>query len=120
MEDNGSDTNLPWEIEGVSEEVQHAAAAAAAEDGVALGAWLSRAVSQGPMVAAGYDDSPRSIEAPSDASLDALRHYIGDRLEQSDARILALAGSLTEIVTQVVETLEPDDTASPPDAQSAL
>ena len=87
---NDSKADLPWSIKGVTADARARAKAAAKRDGLTMGAWLSQAIE-------GSDGAPpaadvEALVTPAD---------IEARLDALEARMVAFAGPLHEVIAQL-------------------
>jgi hypothetical protein len=120
MKSADTKSNIPWSVKGVSKEAREAAKKAAAEQGVTMGEWLTRAIrsKDHAPVEAGPEDTPEPVisspaPAPTisepldgDDSAAHLRRGITERIEHSEQRILAVVAPLQEIIQQMALRIE--------------
>jgi hypothetical protein len=130
MKDPNDKSHMPWSVKGVSKAAREAAKAAAAEQGVTMGEWLSKAIKSSDQTpepddntaGASLDTAPAGIERVRDlASPDRLKTDITASIAQSETRILAMVEPLQDIIHQLssrIEALEQRPLSNPQDPTS--
>jgi hypothetical protein len=130
MKDPNDKSHMPWSVKGVSKAAREAAKVAAAEQGVTMGEWLSKAIKSsdytpepGAITAgANLGTAPVRIEGVRDlASPERLKTDITVSIAESETRILAMVEPLQDIIHQLssrIEALEQRPLPSPQDPTS--
>lgn len=99
---------LPWSLKGVSPEAREIAKKAAAQQGITIGEWVSRAIRDvGPDQQAGTlpDDAPASgetsLSAFAEMDGDAVRDAVRARIYDSEERVAHMVGPLQDIIERL-------------------
>lgn len=103
---------LPWSLKGVSPEAREIAKKAAAQHGMTIGEWVSRAIrdvgpDQEPATAPGnvtaLDEAPLTGGAETDG--DVVRDAVRKRIYESEERVAHMVGPLQEIIERLSRRL---------------
>ena len=129
---------LPWSLKGVSPEAREIAKKAAAQQGITIGEWVSRAIRDvGPDQASGtppeasQTDSSQTSDAISspvspEMDEDAVREAVRARIYDSEERVAHMVGPLQDIIERLsrrmsrIEEIEEkvEDSPAPPVEQT--
>lgn len=103
---------LPWSLKGVSPEAREIAKKAAAQQGITIGEWVSRAIRD---VSPGShsDGQPEDVSALAEESLsraagmtaEEIREAIRARIYESEERVAHMVAPLQDIVEQLSRRL---------------
>lgn len=103
---------LPWSLKGVSPEAREIAKKAAAQQGITIGEWVSRAIRDvGPDQESGSapEVGPAATEvSPSGSSemdVEAVREAVRARIYDSEERVAHMVGPLQEIIERLSRRL---------------
>lgn len=119
MADTDPKKDMPWSVKGVSKEAREVVKKAAAEQGVTMGEWLSRAI-RADLEQTGESNSdiveatpavPTGPAEPSEATgprdvEERLRRGIAAKIAESESRILNVVEPLQEIIQQMAVRIE--------------
>jgi hypothetical protein len=125
MKDPNDKSHMPWSVKGVSKAAREAAKAAAAEQGVTMGEWLSKAIKSSDRTPdpenntadASLGSAPAQIEGVQDLPTpERLRSDIAASIVASETRILAMVEPLQDIIHQLSSRIEALEQRPPPHA----
>lgn len=103
---------LPWSLKGVSPEAREIAKKAAAQQGMTIGEWVSRAIrdvgpdqepATVPESAPALGEGPLSGGAETDG--DTVRDAVRTRIYESEERVAHMVGPLQEIIERLSRRL---------------
>jgi hypothetical protein len=103
---------LPWSLKGVSPEAREIAKKAAAQQGMTIGEWVSRAIRDVgpeqepetvPETVPVQDEAPLSGGAETDA--ETVREAVRTRIYESEERVAHMVGPLQEIIERLSRRL---------------
>ena len=103
---------LPWSLKGVSPEAREIAKKAAAQQGMTIGEWVSRAIRDVgpeqepetvPESVPVQDEAPLSGGAETDA--ETVREAVRTRIYESEERVAHMVGPLQEIIERLSRRL---------------
>ncbi|MEQ8334901.1 hypothetical protein [Nisaea sp.] len=123
---------LPWSLKGVSPEAREIAKKAAAQQGITIGEWVSRAIrdvgpDQDPGAVPEIDGAPagESLPATTAADGETMREAVRARIYDTEERIAHMVGPLQDIIEQLsrrltrIEERAADDSPPAPPVERA-
>jgi localization factor PodJL len=102
---------LPWSLKGVSPEAREIAKKAAAQQGITIGEWVSRAIRDvGPEPGAASEPRPAGrvsggpvVASPEDE--EALRAAVRERIYAAEEQVAHVVGPLQDIIERMARRL---------------